>query len=253
MEDINTYLPRAYIRNIPVVAQRLKEELGEESVLICPLRRGGTRDFDLYERYLKIIGCNDFPDHVRYDLGYQVGDELVDGEYTRFVDSVEKIQAKIEEEGKDVKHMIVFDNVSRTGTCILGGIVYGLEHRDELGIDKVYTMASYDLLGIINFSIFKAYEKWLGITEVMKNGWKPPNHPLFEDDFEVKPRPKIYRKLKKAGLLEHIGKINMERNNSVDMSLKGISDEDAHKFIKKAFQEFVNNLSLKSINGGRKR
>lgn len=232
--DGNVYLPSAYKRNIPRLLKKFQKIFDDRSILICPLMFGGSNDFDLYEEYIDKEDCT-LPPYVRCDL--EASDEIVYREHRKIKTPVEEVQEKLEyrrEEGEDIRDMIVFDNVLRSGKTLIGGHVYGLENSDDLGIERVWGMSSYDLLGIAVFSVFKCYDEWLGPVKFMKDG--APNH-----DIPLKSLPNTYEMLKERDLLEKIG--TDEYDTEIEKSernpgLKDIEDKDASTILRDAFKMF---------------
>lgn len=232
-KDANAYLPTGYKTNIPILARQFKEIFRDETVLICPLMHGGKKDFEIYERFMGKVDC-DFPDYVTVPIE-ATSDMDKHGEYRLFNTPVDVIQgelAGIRANGSTVRNMVVFDNVLRTGGTMVGGELYGLLHRKDLDIETVWGMASYDLLGIVPFSIFKAFDRWIGFVNFLKNG--APEH-------NIPPLKNTYRMLVSEGLLDSIGDgipggIN---GSQKDLKLRNISDAQASEILTEAFKKYI--------------
>ena len=198
---------RPPFENAKLLTYYFNVTFGDSNILVCPLKRNGSYDFDRYEKIIREKGYQ-FPSYERRDIEPESRDTMND-EVRRIITPVQDVKVP------EAKDLVIFDDSIKSGGTIFGALAWALENRDELKFEKVYVVASYDLIGVAHFSLYPGYDSWRGLVDVMKNG-VPERH--------VAPYTETLERLEKNDLLSAIGEF-AQSENDLDEDDDPIQDE----------------------------
>ncbi len=141
------------------LAYEIHQEFNGERVLFLPVGYHGFRDFEDYVRVpLTRKGVRFYAPQSPLEQVDASGDEY------RPITT----EAKSDMNRRHAKVAIPFDNNVVRGTGILGGLVWTLKNAGTLGIERVYTGAVTDWLGVTNFHAIGGYDEYIGMKRFIE-------------------------------------------------------------------------------------
>ncbi len=212
------------------LAWDMKNEFGNNRILILPVGYGGSEDFDAY-----VEGALSHQKLRFHSQELHQSDER-NTEYRSIITApslgMNKYHAEI---------AIPFETaITRHGKGITGALIWTLLNSGVLGIKKVYTGTVVDQIGFANFCAWGDYEKYIGIQNFVNKKDMP-------EVYEVIHRPQFFTMIsehKPEFKAVYVGRDRTYKQSFRDLGRRAIEIAKTHKLDKSSLKSLRNMLML---------